>query len=151
MLRTCSRLVVLLVGTLSILGCGGADYSDSATEWMAMDSAAPTSDESPTEGRGPGLGGDRYDRIVENPFVAVRSDPLSTFSIDVDTASYAKAREFLMEHRMLPPPDAVRIEEFVNYFTYDYAEPTDEHPFAVHVEVAGCPWREQHRLVRIGL
>jgi Ca-activated chloride channel family protein len=147
MLRAYGVLVVL-AGSLAILGCGARAPSASAPASMAMDAAAM---ESPAEGRGPGMGGDQYDRIVENPFVDVRSDPRSTFSIDVDTASYAKAREFLMEHDRLPPPDAVRIEEFVNYFSYDYSEPTDEHPFAVHVEVAGCPWREQHRLVRIGL
>ncbi len=105
----------------------------------------------PELGRGPGLGGDRYDRIVENSFVAVKTDPRSTFSIDVDTASYAKAREFLTKYHRLPPRDAVRLEEFINYFTYDYAEPTDGRPFAVHADVAACPWRPVHRLVRIGL
>ena len=76
---------------------------------------------------------------------------MSTFSIDVDTASYAKTRMYLLEHGQLPPTDAVRIEELVNYFVYHYAPPTDEHPFAVHVEVAQCPWTPGHRLVRIGI
>jgi Ca-activated chloride channel family protein len=105
----------------------------------------------PDQGRGPGEGGDRYSRIVENPFLKATDNPLSTFSIDVDTASYAKARRYLMQNGMLPPPDAVRIEEFVNYFHYDYAPPKDEKPFAAHVEVAACPWAEKRRLVRIGL
>jgi Ca-activated chloride channel family protein len=106
------------------------------------------------KGIGPGSPGDQYARINENPFVkAVGGDAVSTFSIDVDTASYANVRQFLMDMRQLPPPDAVRIEELVNYFDYDYAGPNsdDEAPFAAHVEVAGCPWAPEHRLVRIGI
>ena len=91
-----------------------------------------------------------YDRIDENAFLDVRQNPLSTFSIDVDTASYAILRRFL-HGGSLPPKDAVRIEELVNYFTYDYSPPTDDMPFAVHTEVAGCPWQPKHRLLRIGL
>jgi Ca-activated chloride channel family protein len=91
-----------------------------------------------------------YDRIYENPFLDVRQDPLSTFSIDVDTASYANVRRFLNGGN-LPPKDAVRIEEMVNYFTYHYPPPADDKPFAVHAEVAGCPWAPKHRLLRIAL
>ena len=91
-----------------------------------------------------------YPRYVENPFTLVASEPLSTFSTDVDTASYANVRRFLNQNQ-LPPRDAVRIEELLNYFTYDYAPPTGQHPFAAHVEVAGCPWAPEHRLVRVGL
>ncbi len=103
------------------------------------------------EGQGPGRGGDRYDRLVENPFRAVKDHPLSTFSIDVDTASYANARRFLLQEGRLPPPDAVRIEELINYFDYDYVGPEDDVPFAAHIEVAGCPWTPGRRLVRVGL
>ena len=106
---------------------------------------------SPDQGIGPGRSGDKYSPIVENPFLEVKNNRLSTFSIDVDTASYAKVRSYLMQNRTMPRPDAVRIEELVNYFTYDYKPPTDDVPFAAHVEVAGCPWRPQHRLVRIGI
>ena len=91
-----------------------------------------------------------YDAIQENPFQSPWQAPLSTFSIDVDTASYTNVRRFL-DHHTRPPRGAVRIEEFVNYFDYGYAEPIDEHPFSAHVEVAGCPWCPGHRLVRIGL
>ncbi|HUY91292.1 MAG TPA: VWA domain-containing protein [Pirellulales bacterium] len=91
-----------------------------------------------------------YSRIVENPFLEVRQNPLSTFSIDVDTASYANVRRFLNQHA-LPPKDAVRIEELVNYFKYDYAPPADDAPFAVHAEIAGCPWAPKHRLLRVAL
>ncbi len=86
----------------------------------------------------------------ENPFLDSKANPLSTFSIDVDTASYSNVRRFINEGS-LPPKDAVRVEEMINYFTYDYAQPTDEKPFAVHVDVTGCPWETSHRLVRIGL
>jgi Ca-activated chloride channel family protein len=91
-----------------------------------------------------------YDAIVENPFQAVAQNPLSTFSIDVDTASYANVRRFLNQG-LLPPPGAVRIEELVNYFRYDYAGPKDNEPFAANADVAVCPWAPEHRLVRIGL
>lgn len=91
-----------------------------------------------------------YDHILENPFLDAANNPLSTFSIDVDTASYSNVRRFLNEGS-LPPKDAVRVEEMINYFTYDYAQPTDNKPFAVHVDLASCPWEPAHRLVRIGL
>jgi Ca-activated chloride channel family protein len=93
-----------------------------------------------------------YEKIVDNPFHRVRSEPLSTFSIDVDTASYSNVRRFIGQN-MLPPKDAVRIEEMLNYFPYDDAPPSSssEHPFAVHVEVADCPWNSRNRLARIGI
>ncbi|HEV3004179.1 MAG TPA: VWA domain-containing protein [Pirellulales bacterium] len=107
------------------------------------------------ESRGPGGVNDgfdteAYDRIYENPFLEVRQNPLSTFSIDVDTASYANVRRFLNQHA-LPPKDAVRIEELVNYFSYHYAAPQGDAPFAVHTQIAGCPWRPEHRLLRIAI
>jgi Ca-activated chloride channel family protein len=91
-----------------------------------------------------------YDHIAENPFLAAKDNPVSTFSIDVDTASYSNVRRFINEGS-LPPKDAVRVEEMINYFTYDYAQASDDKPFAVHVDVASCPWETSHRLVRIGL
>lgn len=94
---------------------------------------------------------EQYDRIYENPFRSALENPLSTFSIDVDTASYANVRRFIRQMNQLPPKDAVRIEEMVNYFTYDDPQPTGETPFAVTTEVAGCPWNASHRLVRIGI
>lgn len=91
-----------------------------------------------------------YAPVVENPFLLVEHQPLSTFSIDVDTASYTNVRRFLNEGQ-LPPPGAVRIEEMINYFTYNYPQPTDGHPFATTIEVAECPWEPNHRLARIGV
>jgi Ca-activated chloride channel family protein len=91
-----------------------------------------------------------YAPIQGNTFKQVANEPLSTFSIDVDTASYANVRRFLRAGQM-PPPDAVRVEEMVNYFPYDYAPPKGKTPFAVHVESAACPWAPAHALVRIAL
>ena len=86
----------------------------------------------------------------DNAFLDAVGNPLSTFSADVDTASFANVRRFLAEGRR-PPPDAVRVEELVNYFPYHYAAPTGSVPFAATLEVAGAPWAPAHRLVRIGL
>jgi Ca-activated chloride channel family protein len=83
-------------------------------------------------------------------FIAVAKDPLSTFSVDVDTASYSATRRSLVEGR-LPDPDSVRIEELVNYFDYDYAAPTGDVPFSVTAEVGECPWNPEHELVHVGL
>ena len=105
----------------------------------------------PDDGRGPGESGNKFERITENDFLKVTQEPLSTFSIDVDTASYALARRYITQNRLLPPVDAVRIEEFINYFNYQYSPPTDDVPFASHIEVAACPWAGKHRLVRVGL
>ena len=93
---------------------------------------------------------EEYAKIEENSFLSPRHDPLSTFSIDVDPASYANVRRFLAGGQ-LPPPDAVRIEEMVNYFRYDYPQSDGGHPFTVAAEVGPCPWNDAHRLVRIGL
>ncbi len=95
-------------------------------------------------------GTERYGKFVENAFRTPKEQPLSTFSIDVDTASYALVRRFLHD-RQLPPPDAVRLEELLNYFRYDDAPPVGDDPFSVSLETAACPWRAGHRLVRVGL
>jgi Ca-activated chloride channel family protein len=91
-----------------------------------------------------------YAPIVENGFNATKDNNTTTFSIDVDKASYANVRRFLAANT-IPPPDAVRIEEMVNYFSYHYPQPSDGRPFAVSTEVAGCPWNAAHRLLRIGI
>ncbi len=93
---------------------------------------------------------EEYDLIRDNPFRKVADHPLSTFSIDVDTASYANIRRMLNQGTM-PPPDAVRIEEMINYFEYDYAVPDDQHPFAAHLAITTSPWSADHQLVRIGI
>jgi Ca-activated chloride channel family protein len=91
-----------------------------------------------------------YDRIEANPFKRPVEKPLSTFSIDVDRASYANTRRFLNQGE-LPQKDAVRIEELINYFNYDYPAPSGQHPFSVNIEAAACPWQKEHQLLHIGL
>jgi len=91
-----------------------------------------------------------YDHIQDNEFRDVAQKPLSTFSIDVDTASYANMRRFL-NNGWLPPRDSVRIEELINYFSYDYLPPNDGKPFAAHFEITEAPWNPDHRLLRIGI
>jgi Ca-activated chloride channel family protein len=93
---------------------------------------------------------DAYDYLDEHPFRRVSTDPLSTFSIDVDTASYANVRRFL-NSGALPPAGAVRVEEMINYFRFDYPQPDGNVPFSVTTELAVCPWNAKHRLALIGL
>jgi Ca-activated chloride channel family protein len=115
--------------------------------------AAPLLDQPADKGRGPGSAGDRFEPITDNPFLRVSEHALSTFSVDVDTASYSKVRDFLARAGELPRPDAVRIEELLNYFDYEYEPPAsqDPHPFAARATVTSCPWNERHRLARIAL
>ena len=91
-----------------------------------------------------------YDHFDENAFLAVKDNPLSTFSIDVDTASYSNIRRFLMNGEM-PPKDAVHLEEMINYFHYDYPQPSWGNPFSITTEIAPCPWNRNHQLALIGL
>jgi Ca-activated chloride channel family protein len=91
-----------------------------------------------------------YAGVNENGFKNVKNNPLSTFSIDVDNASYSNIRRFI-NMGQLPPADAVRIEEMINYFKYDYPEPIGEHPFSVYTELAVCPWNPKHQLLHVGL
>ena len=91
-----------------------------------------------------------YKKIDENGFLVVANNPLSTFSIDVDTASYSNVRRFINDGQ-LPPVDAVRIEEMINYFKYDYPQPQGGEPFSISTEVADCPWNRSHQLIQIGL
>ena len=91
-----------------------------------------------------------YAPVAENAFLAVKEHPLSTFSSDVDTASYSNARRFLGDGQ-LPPKDSIRVEEWLNYFSYAYAPPVGDAPVAIHTEVSECPWAPSHRIVRIGI
>lgn len=91
-----------------------------------------------------------YNAISENPFLGAKENPLSTFSIDVDTASYSNVRRFLKGSQM-PPAGAIRTEELINYFKYDYPQPTDGKPFSVNIEMSQAPWDTDRELVRIGL
>ncbi|MEO5925180.1 MAG: von Willebrand factor type A domain-containing protein [Bryobacteraceae bacterium] len=104
--------------------------------------------------RGPGIRGTRgseeYGHFVENEFTTPTKDPLSTFSVDVDTASYSNARRFLND-RQLPPPESVRIEELVNYFSYDYALPEPGKPVSMTTNLMRSPWNSQRLLLHVGL
>ena len=93
---------------------------------------------------------DRASQVYENSFISATQQPVSTFSVDVDTASYANVRRFLNQNQ-LPPRDSVRIEEMINYFTYDYPQAAGAQPVTGSLEVAAAPWNPQHRLVRVGV
>lgn len=95
-------------------------------------------------------GNESYAKKTENTFRSPGEMPFSTFSIDVDKAAYSNVRRFIQQGQ-LPPADAVRTEELINYFHYDYPKPQGEHPFAVHTELGPCPWQEGHELLHIGL
>jgi Ca-activated chloride channel family protein len=117
-------------------GAAPTIYSRNATDF----NAAPVS--KPDE--------ESYKGITENTFANAAATPLSTFSVDVDAASYSNVRRFINNGR-LPPPDAVRIEEMINYFSYKMAGPTDSGPVAIHTELSSAPWNTKHRLLRIAL
>ena len=98
----------------------------------------------------PSLGGDQFGEFTDNPFVSTALQPQSTFSVDADGASYAIMRNWLSRGFKVDP-SSVRIEEFLNYFTFDYVAPTDGNNVAINAEVGECPWNPQHRLLRLGL
>jgi Ca-activated chloride channel family protein len=93
---------------------------------------------------------EEYDNIVENSFASPLRQPLSTFSIDVDAASYSNIRRYL-NSGSLPPRGAIRLEEMINYFDYNYPQPINDQPFSVNTEIANCPWNPRHQLIHIGL
>jgi Ca-activated chloride channel family protein len=93
---------------------------------------------------------EEYSKIDDNEFKETKKDPLSTFSIDVDRASYSNVRRYITKSS-LPPADAVRSEEMINYFKYDYPQPKDEHPFSISTEFSDCPWNSKHQLVLVGI
>lgn len=93
---------------------------------------------------------DKFEHFKDNPIKQVATDPVSTFSLDVDTGSYALVRQFIQQGR-LPAADAVRTEELINYFSYDYPKAMAEHPFAVETELSSAPWQPEHYLLRIGV
>ncbi|MCE2798728.1 MAG: von Willebrand factor type A domain-containing protein [Planctomycetaceae bacterium] len=97
------------------------------------------------------VSGDRFDPIPETPFSSVSKEPLSTFSIDVDTASYSKLRQYVLENNVVPPASSIRIEEWLNYFDYKYPGPAGDDPFAAHMKMGDCPWNAKHKLVRVAI
>ncbi len=93
---------------------------------------------------------EEYDHIVENDFKDAKENPLSTFSIDVDKASYSNVRRYITGNQ-LPPKNAVRIEEMINYFDYEYPNPTGKYPFSFETEISECPWNKENKLIHIGI
>jgi len=169
--RTERVTVVLRVGSLTesvtVIGSSPAIETRSSARAMPAPSPAPASAPARIGGNLAGYAGgtvatephywpyrggntESYDKIDENPFRSVSESPLSTFSIDVDTASYANVRRFLNEGTM-PPADAVRVEELINYFDFDYPQPRGNQPFSITTELSDCPWNPKHRLALIGL
>jgi len=157
------RAVRVLIPVLCLVayGCNNKPSSTSNTQYKTREDALlqspvagePVTDEakSLTLDKDDGLfEGEGYARIEENSFLSARQEPLSTFAADVDRASYSNVRRFL-ESGNMPPAGAVRIEELVNYFDYNYPEPTGEHPVAIHTELADCPWNASHRLLKVGI
>ncbi len=125
-----------------------APEPEGAMPALAMEMPKPKALRIVPESRPP-VDREQYELLDENPFKLASDDPLSTFSIDVDTAGYANVRRMIRQGKR-PPVDAVRVEEMINYFRYSYPEPDGARPFSVSAEVAGCPWRQEHRQVSIG-
>ncbi len=152
-LPACLFVFALAGMGMTLPGCGKGGNKKVAEQSWRRATATPTPAGKNAEERkadDPKFNTEAYDRIFENPYLLALQTPLSTFSIDVDTASYTNARRFLNEGK-LPPKDAVRIEEFINYFAYHYPEPQGEHPISLTADAAQCPWNPKHQLVRIGL
>ena len=137
---------LILGASCVLLGCGSPYSPDSAERIPLEMQELPSGIVTPSENNN----SESYARIYDSGFRDPLKQPLSTFSIDVDNASYSNVRRFLTNGE-LPPIDAVRAEEMINYFNYDYAQPSDDHPFSVRTEISDCPWNEVNRLVHIGL
>jgi Ca-activated chloride channel homolog len=132
------------------LGSGVSGHQARALALRARADRLGAKDDVAQEERSRSFNREAYAHRSENDYLAVAQHPLSTFSVDVDTASYANVRRFLNEGAR-PPVGAVRIEEMVNYFPYDYAGPAGQDPFAAHFEMTPAPWNPKHRLLRIGI
>ncbi|GAA4354354.1 VWA domain-containing protein [Hymenobacter saemangeumensis] len=141
----------LLVGACLLPACHQQYSTESLVVTEAPEqAAAPGETPAPAAAEPPRENRESYAVIHENPFLTAARNPLSTFAIDVDRASYANVRRFLTQDRQLPPPDAVRLEELVNYFPYQYPQPRSG-PASLNAEVAACPWNPAHQLVLVGV
>ena len=169
-----TRSSILLASLLGAAACGGGQAQRPSGVAQAIPSPAHgapmaegdydyDSDDSESAGAGdsiavsassrdqqPSVSGETYNKVPENHYKTTAQNAVSTFSIDVDTAAYSNTRRYLRGNR-LPPSSAVRIEEFINYFNYDYKDPSAEVPFSIHTEVAAAPWAPKHQLLKVGL
>lgn len=134
-------LFVVLASCLAAMGCGKDKRG--RVHHRKMDMAIALKGDAKD-------GGETYKKILEHPFLPAGILPFSTFSVDVDTAAYSNVRRYLNDGEK-PPKDAVRIEELINYFTYDYPNPEGSHPLGLQVEMAACPWNPKHLIARVGL
>jgi Ca-activated chloride channel family protein len=131
-----------------VIGCGdGAQYSSRAAKSGSFQDGAPSVRASTSYDK---KQEEEYSHFEDNPFKTVAQDPVSTFSVDVNTASYSNVRRML-NNGQLPPKDAVRIADFINYFPYSYPRPSGEDPVAFALDLAPCPWEPTHHLLRVGL
>ncbi|MDR0231275.1 MAG: VWA domain-containing protein [Dysgonamonadaceae bacterium] len=131
-------LSFLAIGTFAFLSsCGNARYKSYDAACMSI----AVFDEENSE---------EYPTFDENRFLSAQTNPLSTFSLDVDVASYGNMRRIINQGK-IPAKDAIRTEELINYFSYDYPSPTGEHPVNITTEVAPCPWQDKHKIVKIGI
>ena len=162
-MRMLAAVMAVVSSVTSLTACGAAstDEADSytrgqnnvqynSTEAAAGECAPADYDEAPADNADFEQNDEEYNYISENGYTAVSSAPLSTFSADVDTASYTNVRRMIDDGTDVPP-DAVRIEEFINYFDYDYTDPADGEPFAVHTELSDCPWNDETELLMVGI
>lgn len=122
-------------------------------DFLEGESAAYPSNSGMSMSDEPGFGesGNDFETIKENPFVLTSEEPVSSFSVDADGAAYAYMRSCLSFYNGMPEPNSVRIEEYLNYFTFDYPDPTGEETLAINAEVGACPWNPAHKLLRLGL
>lgn len=138
--------------TLSIAGChqGSSHSEDQIPLEYALEEAIPITENEPADADQMAFNTEEYDRIYENSYKLATEHPLSTFSIDVDNAAYSNVRRMLVNGQPVRK-DAVRIEEMINYFAYNYSEPDGRHPFSFTTELSSCPWNDGHQLVHIGI
>src|SRR6266404_1035144 len=151
-LKTFSALLTITAVLFGVTSCSRSSRSaaPSADKAVSLQPTSPMEQPARRANHEGNFNTEEYGRITENEFHEAANNPLSTFSIDVDTASYSNVRRFLNQGQ-LPPADAVRIEELINYFKYAYPEPEGDEPFSISAEVAGCPWEPDHKLIHIGL
>lgn len=137
------RLLYFLTITLVAAACSKGGYGFDASMEAKYDAMM--------ESEADLMEGESYDTIKENDFVKTSVEAVSTFSVDADGAAYAIMRSSLQGYGMLPDRNSVRIEEYLNYFTFDYAEPTGDETLAINAELGACPWTPQHKLLRLGI
>lgn len=129
---------------------GTSDYNYEATSDDSADSDFGYAEEEYEQPQQIDISGESYDEILENDFITTGLESVSTFSIDVDTAAYANIRDMIF-HGQVPPADAVRIEEMINYFEYEYARPTENEVVSVETAISPCPWNDNAQLMLIGM